>query len=516
MQRNTSRSLLYSVLKLFLYLSFVIGGAAGSAYLITSQLPRLVRAVFIQTDAIGVVGGVQTLNPLFVRRGTTEEAFSKILFRGLMTYDNSGMLVGDLAEKWEFRNDAKELEVTLREDIFWSDRVPITTNDVLFTYQLTQQEEYTGHARDFFKNVAIEAPSDKVLIFRLPGGYVPFLDTLTFPVMPLHAFGANDISRVTENTFLRNGPYSGIFSTVSAHVESFSNNGMVQIISLSGGSGKATCKFYQSPEALKMALKLGAVNRVVTMQQSVLEEFVDVSKLTTTSTSLIGQQYTLLINANTVDDADIRKAILLGIDSASITGGVLSGPYPKESPYWVENADIRAGFDEAAAREGIQDKIFSLVTIASLELSEVAQQVKTSLEAAGAVVTIQEVTKADFDATIAQERKFDLLLIPLELGRDPDQYSFWHSSQIPHPGLNVTGLKSRRVDKALEQGRVNVALESRKRVYAEFQQYLLEEYVTEFLGYPKIHVLSRQNRSILDTSYVWTYADFWRSLLENS
>ena len=44
-----------------------------------------------------------------------------------------------------------------------------------------------------------------------------------------------------------------------------------------------------------------------------------------------------------------------------------------------------------------------------------------------------------------------MLLIGQNVGIDEDLYSFWHSSQITDPGLNLTWFSDKKVDKLLEQ-----------------------------------------------------------------
>lgn len=89
---------------------------------------------------IGIESDTQTINPMY--------AFS--LFEGNLIdllflkpaneiwNDSLGMIEFKpmLAEKWEWANDENLLRLYLREDIYWSDGVPITAEDIVYTFDV--------------------------------------------------------------------------------------------------------------------------------------------------------------------------------------------------------------------------------------------------------------------------------------------------------------------------------------------------------------------------------------------
>ncbi len=82
---------------------------------------------------------------------------------------------------------------------------------------------------------------------------------------------------------------------------------------------------------------------------------------------------------------------------------------------------------------------------------------------------------------------FDTYLTFTSIPDDPDQYSFWHSTQ----GSNITRINNPLLDKLLEEGRSTTNLQERKKIYAEFQKILLEESPAIFLFYPPFYSISR-------------------------
>ena len=68
----------------------------------------------------GVVGSFHNLNPLF-SSGAIDDSVSRLIFNGLLRYDDEGSLVPDLAEKYTVEEDKKTYIVTLKKDVPWHD-----------------------------------------------------------------------------------------------------------------------------------------------------------------------------------------------------------------------------------------------------------------------------------------------------------------------------------------------------------------------------------------------------------
>ena len=58
-----------------------------------------------------------------------------LTFKGLTSLNGEGKIVPELAEFWKFSDDKKRDVFTLREGLKWSDGQPLTTDDVVFTYE---------------------------------------------------------------------------------------------------------------------------------------------------------------------------------------------------------------------------------------------------------------------------------------------------------------------------------------------------------------------------------------------
>ncbi|MEK9940322.1 MAG: ABC transporter substrate-binding protein, partial [Methylotenera sp.] len=68
----------------------------------------------------------------------------------LLKYDKNLELEGDLVESWKISADQKTIRFTLKPDLKWADGKPLTSADVLFTWQaVTDEKSASPYASDF-------------------------------------------------------------------------------------------------------------------------------------------------------------------------------------------------------------------------------------------------------------------------------------------------------------------------------------------------------------------------------
>ena len=85
--------------------------------------------------------------------------------------------------------------------------------------------------------------------------------------------------------------------------------------------------------------------------------------------------------------------------------------------------------------------------------------------------------------------EYQALLAIFDIPEDPDQYSIWHSTQT---STNITHYQSPRIDKLLEDGRVELNIEERKKIYLDFQRFLVEDSPAAFLYHPTTYTVKRK------------------------
>ena len=125
-----------------------------------------------------------------------------------------------------------------------------------------------------------------------------------------------------------------------------------------------------------------------------------------------------------------------------------------------------------------------LVTADSPEYRKVAEFIAGYWQEAGVATKIEFVDARELSRRVFKERNYEGLLYGVLLGGDSDQYPFWHSTQIDHPGLNLSRYVNRKVDDLLVKMRTTDKQEDLAILNKEFEKNILDDVPALFLYTP--------------------------------
>ncbi len=104
---------------------------------------------------------------------------------GLIKYDDTLEVVGDVAETFTISDDKKTYTFTLR-DITWSDGTPLTTDDYVWTYQqVIKPENNSPSLKNFGDILSFAATDPKTLVITLKDAFVTGLILAGSAITPL-------------------------------------------------------------------------------------------------------------------------------------------------------------------------------------------------------------------------------------------------------------------------------------------------------------------------------------------
>lgn len=105
----------------------------------------------------------------------------------------TGEIEPALAESWTFSNDQLNVTFTLRDGLKWSDGVPLTVDDVVFSYnKLYLNEEIPSNARDSLRVgesralPTVNKLNDRQVLFTINEPFAPFLESTGLSILPKH------------------------------------------------------------------------------------------------------------------------------------------------------------------------------------------------------------------------------------------------------------------------------------------------------------------------------------------
>ncbi|MCF6276872.1 MAG: peptide ABC transporter substrate-binding protein [Candidatus Magasanikbacteria bacterium] len=125
-----------------------------------------------------------------------------------------------------------------------------------------------------------------------------------------------------------------------------------------------------------------------------------------------------------------------------------------------------------------------LVTADTEEFRQVANLLSAFWQDLGVMTNIKYVNSKDFNKEVLRPREYDILLYGVIVGNDPDQFPFWHSSQVAFPGLNLSGYVNRNADALLEQAQKEDNTEKLEEIYSKLQDIIIAEKPASFLFIP--------------------------------
>ncbi|GAI35030.1 unnamed protein product, partial [marine sediment metagenome] len=89
------------------------------------------------------------------------------------------------------------------------------------------------------------------------------------------------------------------------------------------------------------------------------------------------------------------------------------------------------------------------------------------------------------------KKNFDVVILGWALGRDPDQYSIWHSCQTSEGQYNFVSYKNPEVDRLIELGRHTFDQSKREQIYHKLHSVIFHDLPYVFLYYaealPVVH-----------------------------
>lgn len=368
---------------------------------------------------------------------------------GLTTLDTTGDVHPGIASSWESPDKGKTWVFKLRDDLKWQDGKKVLSADI--NYQ--------------FSDVTIQRKGNDTIIFTLQNPYSAFPAVVARPVFKKGLLGIGEWQ--VKNLAL-NGNYVEELSIQNKDNE------------------RVVYKFYPTEEHSKLAFKMGAVDTLV--------DIIDPSPLSSWSkiklTKSVNKGEFVAVFFNTQDkilsDKNVRQALSYAIEKDIIGGERVISPISSTS--WAYNPQVKPyNYDLAKAKNMIstlpdeEKKNLNITLSTSSILLPQAEEIKKNWEAIGFAVNLQVNSNISTD--------YQAILAIFDIPEDPDQYSIWHSTQI---ATNITHYQNPRIDQLLEKGRSEIVKEDRRKVYLDFQRYLVEDAPAVFLYYPVTYLIERK------------------------
>lgn len=507
MQRRNPITLLFLMVLLVIGAALIIG---TRRYYSQNPVPTFGGSV-----NEGMVGQPHLLNPLFADLNPIDREFTDMIFRGLIKYNSRNQPVGNLAKEWEIKDDGKTYEVELKPELYWHDGVKITSDDVVFTYQTTQNESYDGPEKNTFEEVEIDRIDDQHVRFVLSKPFAPFLENLTLGILPAHLWESVPLEQF--KTYHLNlkpiGSGNASFKKIkfTGRIQNWID--WIEFDLSASYLSSVRFKFYPTYTDLITAIKLAEIDTAILPTKEDLNKFDEWPNFVKLVYPLWGRSTYIIFNLRNekYQNEDIRESLAAYIYNSNLGKSETSG---NQQRYTVR---ARSPISQISwGYKGLDEKLEPSDTELPSEITiktphdtyyvYLAESIKNIWEEQGITVNIDLLDQMGLREAM-QNLDFETLLITLESGHDPDQYIYWHSTQKEPPLLNLSGIAYARIDKSLEDGRTKLDQTEREKAYETFQNLFYRQMPAIPLQYPNLYYVASAKIKALNIRNLWSPSD---------
>ena len=466
------------------------------------------------TVVIGVLSDLGSWNPYLAEDADDEEILS-LVYPSLAVEQpdyrqHPPSFEPALAESWDFSEDGLGLTFRLREDARWSDGVPVTAADLLFSWRVQTSEELGWAWGDITDAIAdVEAIDDHTVRYTFTHRYpYQLMDVNDGPIVPAHAWGDIPFDRWQDIDWFGHVLSAGPFLP-TAHTpqqELVLERNPLATDRDRPRLRRLVFRIVPSAPNLFTQLRSGTVDLVAGIQPA------DAASLRSAPdvelTVFADRSYTHVcwnLDRPPLTDRRVRRALAMAVDLGAIIEVVYDGfavpsAGPVLSSMWAFDRELEpVPFDAEGAKRLLADAgwedhdgngtldrdgtdlSFELLAPAESETrQDVALMIERDLARIGVTVTPRFVEWGALQA-VMDSGEFDALVNAWVEPTQVDLSGVWHSAPPGEPTFNFGHYANPEVDRLLEQVDAAPTFADQKPLLDRIQQLIAADQPYLFL-----------------------------------
>ena len=497
-------------------------------------MKKLLLLILISTISISetlnlsISSNPARLNPLIATDSTSSE-ITRWIFDSLVKYDKNAKIVPHIAKSYKFL-DKTTLLFDIRDDVFFSDGVQLTADDVVFTYELLVSDKIFTPYASSFRFVESVKKIDKFKVeIKYTKPYYKALEIWLLDILPKHKLESEKDIMTSEfnKKPIGTGSYTLKRLKNSEKIELelnknyFLKNADIENIVYKFIPNRNTNFLMLKAKKIDL-LSLNPIQLAKQIDKNFLKDFNIVRS--------DGQSYTYVgfnLKLKKFSDIRVREAINLAIDKKEIIDILFfgyakecNGPFLKGSFAYNENIKSpkqnllkakklleEAGFNDKNPLE------FELITNSNNNLRVyVSQIIQHQLSKIGVKVKIKAIEWQAFLNTVIHPRAFEAIVLGWSLPLMPSAYSIWHSKSDFMGGFNFVSYKNEKVDRLIEKAEEEIDIEKLSKTYKEIFKLIVEDYPYIFLYVPdSVRAIDKKIKNVEDSiTGIWHNQRDWK------
>jgi peptide/nickel transport system substrate-binding protein len=492
------------------------------------------------------ISDISTLNSVLSSDTASNQVIS-LLFEGLVVSKPNGDLVPGLAQAMpQVSSDGLTYTFKLIPNLKWSDGQPLTSDDVLFTFNLMFAPDYkdvnSPRRSDLELNMeSITAPDPQTIVFKTKHVWAPFMALHAVrEIMPKHLLGTLSGKDINTADF-NGGPgaASGAFKfvrwdkgqqVVLARNENY-HRGQTYL-------DQYVIKVVPDQVTLTNQLKTGEVDFGF-VDPSLWDGLATVDNIVRLTPFGVP---TFTFYAYNLDpaknggkmfaDKAVRQALLYALDRQAMADRVyfkqaivadsveppVSWAHSSAKPNYtfdkskaesmLDAAGWTKGSDGIRAKGGVKLQFEMITNQGNNQRQELLQIMQQSWSDIGVSATPRLIQFPQLVTQITNERTFDVFLVGFNFTQDPDESQLFASTASNPGGFNGFLFKDPQVDTVLTQAASTLDQSKRKQLYAQFADLMADQVPAPILLFNKgLWAVSKRVEGI-DTSVFGPYNQY--------
>ncbi|MBI6020685.1 peptide ABC transporter [Clostridium perfringens] len=483
---------------------------------------------------------------------------NKLVFDGLISNNEKGEAVPNVAESYEVSEDGKTYTFKLNKGIKFTNGQELTAKDVAFTFTSICDPGYDGPRMDAVSNLVGYEEYNKGDAKSVEGIKVIDDYTISFTNKNVDAAGIWNF----EYGIMPESVYKfekGNFQAVKDKLLEPVGSGAYKFVHFKPGQ---EVKFEKNPDYWKGEPKIPYIVMKVTNAQTLLQELmagtVDIDRVGAKPENIDPLKQAGFLNldlymqngygyiglnygSDKVKDPKVRQALLYGLNREGFMQSYYQGYGQVYNSHilptsWAYNPDVpkyeynpekaKELLDEAGWKDtngnGVRDKdgveleLQWLTYTGSKYVDALIPIVQQSWEQIGVKVT-PELMEFGTMMDKVNNREYDIFNGAWNLSIDPDPSGIFAISQDVPGGFNNIGWRNEEADKLLKEGKGTTNQEERKKAYAEWQLKFSEDVPYILLGNAQEMFASNSRvKGYNPSTYIdWTH-DVYKLELDNN
>ena len=313
----------------------------------------------------GVIGTFDSLNPWVLKsmrttaRGMNEPEFGQLTYESLMmrSRDEPFTVYGLLAETVEIDDGRSEMTFNLHPDATWSDGVPVTPEDVIFTFDLLNEKGRPPYNRRMSKIESIEKTGDRSVTIRFneeSDREFPLIVAM-MPVLPAHATDVENFEGATLDVPVTSGPYR-VTDVDPGRSITFERRDDYWAADLPVKRGfdnydRIKIEYFQNPTALFEAFKKGIVDVYAEGNPRSWESEYNFARVTDgeveksvfeggSPSNMLG--FFFNTRREVFADPKVREALAMLFDFEWVNANLFDGLYARTGSFWQNSPELSA------------------------------------------------------------------------------------------------------------------------------------------------------------------------------